>query len=173
MSSRKFFVLFFLCCSLPVAAAKLYLDSGWASHGSTNNKGRWLRQNIQLLEQDKTITQHWYLVYVQSDVCTQVCEKGLYTLQQVYTAFGRKQINIKPLVLSHYKFTQLENFPALEWKAKSQAITELENTLVVVNQHGLAILQYPVVDDMAHMMKTAKDIRADLRRLMSYDRGGF
>lgn len=173
MSSKKFFILFFMCCSLPVLAAKLYLDSGLASQGLTSNKGQWLQQNIQLPVQPDASSKHWYLMYVQSDTCTQLCEHALYTLQQIYTGLGRKQLQVRPLVLSKNKFIQLEKFPALEWQMEIKKVNELQSSLVIVNQQGLALLRYPVIDDMNQMAKTAKDVRADLRRLMNYDRGGF
>lgn len=172
MSSRKFLFLFFLCCGLPLAAAKLYLESGWFTQSETNNKGQWLKQDVQLLQANSNESRHWHLVYVQAGDCAQLCEHALYTLNQLYTGFGRKQVNIKPLVLSNNKLTQLSQFPSLNWQQESQSLAELQNTIVIVNQQGLALLSYPLTDDFNQMAKTAKDIRTDLIRLMSYDRGG-
>lgn len=172
MSSRKFLFLFFLCCSLPVVAAKLYLESGWLAKSETNNKGQWMQQEIKLLDVHSKESSHWHLVYVQAGDCTKICEHTLYTLQQLYTGFGRKQMNVKPLVLSNSKLNQLAQFPSLGWQQDAQPVTELQNTIVIVNQQGFALLRYPVTDDLNQMIKTAKDIRTDLIRLMSYDRGG-
>lgn len=172
MSSRKFLFLFFLCCSLPVVAAKLYLESGWLAKSETNNKGQWMQQEVKLLDIHSKESSHWHLVYVQAGDCTKTCEHTLYTLQQLYTGFGRKQMNVKPLVLSNSKLNQLAQFPSLGWQQNNQPVTELQNTIVIVNQQGFALLRYPITDDLNQMIKTAKDIRTDLIRLMSYDRGG-
>lgn len=173
MNSRHFWVLFLLCCGLPVIAAKLYLTSGWDEHNKTVNKGQWLDREIHLLKTDAEENHHWHLVYVTTqDECTNQCEQALYAMQQLYTGFGHKQINIKPWVISSTKFPQLGRFPSLSWQQQSTPIAELQNTIVIVNQQGLVLLRYTLGHDLTQMVSTARDIRTDLLRLMNYDRGG-
>lgn len=171
MTSRKFFTLFLLCALVPIIIAKISLSMGWFTAVNTN-KGEWLTQEIQLLPSAPVTSAHWRLVYVQAPDCLQMCDQALHTLQQVYMSFGRKQRNIKPLVLAEKIPSGLENFPAINWQAEFTPAQELQNHIVIVNQRGLVLLRYPVVRDAEAAANTAKDIRADLLKLINYDRGG-
>jgi hypothetical protein len=170
-STKKFFVLFFLCCSLPFIAAKLALQFSWFTAGATN-KGQWLEQGVQLFPVTNS-QQHWHLVYVQARECKSYCELALYTLQQIYTGFGRQQEQINPVILAEQAPKQLSNFPLVRWQTASLQLPELQDHIVIANQKGVAILRYPVLRDREHMLIVGKDIRSDLRRLMAYDRGGI
>lgn len=169
MTSRKFFTLFLLCALVPLLAAKISLAMGWFSHSSTN-KGEWLTREIQLLPNIPANAEHWRLAYVAPAGCDQVCEQALHTLQQLYIGLGRKQLNIKPLVLSQESPANLKHFPAIDWQRTPVPASELHNHIVIVNQHGLVLLRYPVTGDIESMRNTAKDIRTDLLKLMNYDR---
>ena len=178
MSSRKFFILFIACAAIPLIAAQLSLSMGWFQQASTN-KGQWLNHEIQLLPDTNSIAQqnadtnvHWHLVYVQANVCAQQCEQALFTLQQLYSGMGRKQLKIKPLIMAQQQPEQLTKFPAISWKLEPNAASELQNQIVIVNQRGLVLLRYPVADSPEHMRELAKDIRTDLLRLINYDRSG-
>jgi len=178
MSSRKFFILFIACAAIPLLAAQLSLSMGWFQQGSTN-KGQWLQHEIQLLPDTHSsapnnpdINVHWHLVYVQADVCDQQCEQALFTLQQLYSGMGRKQLKIKPLVMAQQQPEQLTKFPAIDWQREPSAASELQNQIVIVNQRGLVLLRYPVVENPEQMRDLAKDIRTDLLRLINYDRSG-
>lgn len=178
MSSRKFFILFIACAAIPLVSAQLSLSMGWFQQGSTN-KGQWLQHEIQLLPDASSpaannadINVHWHLVYVQAAVCDQQCENALFTLQQLYSGMGRKQVKIKPLVMAQQQPKQLNQFPAIGWRVEPDAASELQNQIVIVNQRGLVLLRYPVVDNPEQMRDLAKDIRTDLLRLINYDRSG-
>lgn len=171
MTSRKFFTLFLLCALIPLAAAKLSLSMGWFTQTSTN-KGEWLAHDIQLLSEVPAASEHWRLVYVQASDCQQVCDQALHALQQLYVGLGRKQRNIKPLVLAEKSPENLNRFPAVNWQAEFTPVEELQNHIVIVNQHGLVLLRYPIAGDADAIAKTAKDIRTDLLKLMNYDRSG-
>jgi len=175
MSSRKFFLLFIVCAAVPLLAAQLSLSLGWFKQGSTN-KGQWLQHEIQLLpdtgDPSTDSNVHWHLVYVQAAVCDQQCEQALYTLQQLYTGMGRKQLTVKPLVMAQQQPAQLNKFPAIAWQPEQNSVNELQNQIVIVNQRGLALLRYPVDGNPAHMRDLAKNIRTDLLRLINYDRSG-
>lgn len=179
MSSRKFFILFVVCAAVPLVAAQLSLSMGWFNQGG-NNKGQWLQHEIQLLPdashsvKDNSVDNaaHWHLVYVQAAVCDQQCEQALFTLQQLYAGMGRKQLKIKPLVMAQQQPSQLKQFPAIGWQPELNTAHELQNQIVIVNQRGLVLLRYPVVDSPEHMRDLARDIRTDLLRLINYDRSG-
>ena len=192
MSGRKFFVLFIVCAAVPLIAAQLSLSMGWFQQGGTN-KGQWLQHEIQLLPDayddaptraDSNVTvgglaensienkAHWYLVYVQAAACDQQCEQALFTLQQLYSGMGRKQLKVKPLVMAQQQPVQLNKFPAIDWQPEPSAANELQNQIVIVNQRGLVLLRYPVVESQEQMRELAKNIRTDLLRLINYDRSG-
>ncbi|WP_331345851.1 hypothetical protein [Cellvibrio sp. UBA7661] len=194
MNSRKFFLFFCLCAIVPLAAAKLSLSFGWFSH-SVTNKGIWMEKEIQLLPdmaslQHETLAStevHWRLVYVQAQTCDQLCEQALFTLQQLYSGFGRKQLKIKPLLLTPPQLNanqtvqlsslqlqpvQLQQRPDIEWQTASFVVPELQNHIVIVNQRGLVLLRYPITGSAEQMRDLAKDIRTDLMHLINYDRSG-
>lgn len=171
MNSRKFFSLFLFCALVPLAAAKLSLAMGWFSHDAVN-KGYWLEHDIELLPNAEAASPSWRLVYVAPDSCARACQQALYSLQQLYTGLGRKQLNMQALVMASQTPESLHEFSALHWLEKNTLAQELQNQIVIVNRDGLALLRYPVSDDSQQMQHIAKDIRTDLLRLMNYDRSG-
>src|SRR6187200_822866 len=104
-TNKFFFVLFFICCSLPFIAAKLALEFSWFTAGVTN-KGQWLEDSVQLFPATYK-QQHWQLVYVPTQKCNSSCELALYTLQQIYTGFGRQQDQLNLLVVADHAPSQL------------------------------------------------------------------
>lgn len=168
-SARKFLLWFFLCCSLPLVAAKLAVEFSWFT-GGINNKGQWLEQEIQLLSVSPG--PHWYLVYIPAHECDLSCEGSLSLLQQIHLSFGRQQQEIVPLILAAKAPPQLGYFPSLTWRAASAQSADLHNQIFIVNRKGIAILRYPAARDQQQMLSVGKDIRTDLRRLLAYDRGG-
>nr|WP_324259787.1 hypothetical protein [Cellvibrio fontiphilus] len=171
MNSRKFFSLFLLCALIPLAAAKLSLAMGWFSHHAVN-KGYWLEREIELLPDAEANAAAWRLVYVAPESCTAECQQALYSLQQLYTGLGRKQLKMQPLVMAQQTPDVLREFSSIHWLEKNILARELQNQIVIVNRDGLALLRYPVSEDSQHMQHIAKDIRTDLLRLMNYDRSG-
>lgn len=171
MTSRKFFSLFLLCALVPLSAAKLSLAMGWFSHHAVN-KGYWLEHEIELLPNAEANAAAWRLVYVAPETCAQACQQALYSLQQLYTGLGRKQLQIQPLVMAPQTPQGLHEFSALHWLEKNILAQQLQNQIVIVNRDGLALLRYPVSEDAQQMQHIAKDIRTDLLRLMNYDRSG-
>lgn len=171
MTSRKFFALFLGCALVPLVAAKVSLEMGLFSKTSVN-KGEWLEHEIQLLPAAQPLAAHWRLVYVRASDCNYECDQALHAMQQLYTGLGRKQLNIEPLFLSAKEIPEFKQFPAINVLIDTQPQAELDNQIVIVNQQGLVLLRYPVNGDSEQMKNVAKDIRADLLRLMNYDRRG-
>ncbi len=171
MTSRKFFSLFLLCALVPLAAAKLSLAMGWFSQHAVN-KGQWLDHELELLPDADVTTAAWRLVYVAPESCANDCQQTLYSLQQLYTGLGRKQINIQPLVMAKATPEILSEFSAIHWLETNSLARELQNQIVIVNRDGIALLRYPVSEDAQQMQHIASDIRTDLLRLMNYDRSG-
>jgi len=172
MKGKTFITLFFLCAFVPIALAKASLQFGWFAHGTTN-KGQWLRDNIQLLSATENGEAPWRLVYLPPAECKQQCDLALHLLQQLYIGLGYKQKNIEPLIVAEQSPAQLKRYPTIHWCVASEVATSLDNHIVIVNQQGVALLQYPVVGDEAALRVLAKNIRTDVLKLMNYDRGGL
>lgn len=174
MRGRTFFLLFFLCASIPFAAAKLSLSYGWFDTGATN-KGEWPEQEMQLIPPLSTGDMHWTVAYVTANKCAQECFSALTILQQLYTGLGRKQLGAQVVLVTsdatnaamvHTQFPVIKTNIA-EASAEKNIIA-LEHDFVIINQHGLVLLRYAFDDSMA--TQTAANIRSDLLRLINYDR---
>jgi len=170
LPKSQFLLLFFLCCTLPLLAAKLALSFGWFTAGATN-KGQWLEHEIQLFPASDA---RWHLVYIQSnrqqDDCNQRCELALYSLQQLYSGLGAHQARVDVRLVAAQKPEQLSQFPSVHWHMDAVVSEALVDQLVIVNPKGVALLSYPVAPDKAQLAVIAKRIRADLLHLLAYDR---
>lgn len=175
MSSRKFLALFLLCALLPLAAAWLALTQGWFA-GHASNRGQWLDHEVQVLPVSAGGDAHWRLAYVQPSDCDAACEAAveaaLHILQQLHAGLGRKQEQVRPVVVADASPAVLERFPSVRWEAAALADAALMRHIVIVNRAGLALLRYAVDADPAHAVQVAADIRSDLLRLLNYDRSG-
>lgn len=179
--SKLFLLGFFLCCSLPFMAAKLALEFSWFNAG-VGSRGQWLEREIQLLppavkpgyplSSAQASQQQWSLVYVQAQACDSGCERGLYTMQQLYLGLTGQQEKISLVILADKTPQQLNDFPAISWRPSSVSLDGLENQIFIVNQQGIAILRYSAAQDSQQILQLSRDIRKDLRRLLAFDRGG-
>ena len=164
MAKKKFLLLFLLCSLLPLAFAQALLSFGWFS-SATTNKGQWLSGEVSLLPA-ATDTAHWRLVYVtQTADCDQACQLAHYSMQQVYSALGRKQ---QYLTLWQSGGIAPQD---MQWQPNPVSATALQQQIVLVDMKGLALLAYPVSTEKEQMIKTAKAILTDLNKLLNYDRG--
>lgn len=165
MNKNKFLLLFILCCVLPLLAAKLVLELGWFNPGSAS-RGQWLQQEIYLLDDASKQPNHWRIAVVADECQQQRCQQALHTVQQLYLGLGRKQKQVQPVYVGQalpadYPVFQLQH---------TQAASLLQNQIILVDQQGLALLSYPMPEQAEQMAATAKAIRADLMKLLNYDR---
>lgn len=167
MNKNKFLLLFMVCCALPLVLAKAVLEFGWFNAGVTN-KGQWLEQEIYLLEEAATPPDHWRIAVV-AEQCDQVsCQQALHTVKQLYVGLGRKQQQVQPVLVGQELPADYPMFTLLQ--ATSAANLSLQNYIVLVDARGLALLRYPMPEQSTDMAATAKAIRADLMKLLNYDR---
>ena len=186
MSGRRFFLLFFLCAVVPFAAAKLSLSYGWFDSGATN-KGQWLEQEIQLIPALASGDMHWTVAYVTGEQCEKNCLETIGLLQQLYTGLGRKQLGAQALFITtnasnpgiipqHFSVINTvllahgntdNNIPGKNTISAEQ-LRLLEHHFVIINQHGLVLLRYPLSAQAP--AQVAADMRSDLLRLINYDR---
>ncbi len=171
MAKQKFISLFVLCCLLPLAAAWLVLTSGWYQ-GGVNSKGQWLAAEIRLLPAVPATAPHWRLVFVAPASCQQYCAQTLQLMTQIHTALGRKQQQLSLLVVAAELPSGLAAGLPKGVQFQQSDVTGLQiGSLVLVEQQGLALLQYPLPMQPQQFPLTGKAVMADLKKLMNYDRG--
>lgn len=169
MAKQKFIGLFVLCCLLPLAAAWLVLTSGWYQ-GGVNSKGQWFATEIRLLPAVPATAPHWRLVFVAPASCQQSCAQTLQLMTQIHTALGRKQQQLSLLVVATELPSGLaEGLPKGVQFQQSDVSGLQIGSLVLVEQQGLALLQYSPQPQQLPLM--GKAVMADLKKLMNYDRG--
>jgi hypothetical protein len=93
-------------------------------------------------------------------------------MQQIYMGLGRQQDQVHVLIVADKTPAQLPHYATVHWQKNNIQRPDLQDHILIVNQQGLPILRYPAIQDSEKMLIVARDIRADLRRLMAYDRGG-
>lgn len=167
MNKNKFLLLFILCCGLPLLAAKLVLELGWFNPGSSS-QGQWLEQEIYLLNDASKQPDHWRIAVVSEQCVQQRCQQALHTVKQLYLGLGRKQKQVQPVFVGQELPAEYPMFR--QQQAQSELGQQLQNHIVLVDQHGLALLRYPMPEQAEQMAVTAKAIRADLMKLLNYDR---
>ena len=167
MNKNKFLLLFILCCALPLALAKLVLELGWFSPGSSS-QGAWLEQEIYLLDDASARQDHWRIAVVAAACDQKSCQQALYTVKQLYTGLGRKQNQVQTVYVGQQLPADYANFPQSD--VTNAATAALQNQIVLVDQRGLVLLRYPMPEQAEQMAATAKSIRSDLMKLMNYDR---
>lgn len=167
MNKNKFLLLFIVCCALPLVLAKAVLAFGWFNAGVTN-KGQWLEQEIYLLEDMSQQPDHWRIAVV-ADQCDQlICQQALHTVKQLYVGLGRKQNQVQPVLVGQ---VLPANYPMFMLHQVTPALNPaLQNYIVLVDARGLVLLRYPMPELPTDMALTAKAIRADLMKLLNYDR---
>ncbi|MDX3772692.1 hypothetical protein QE250_01025 [Chromatiaceae bacterium AAb-1] len=167
MNKYKFLLLFILCCALPLAAAKVVLEFGWFSAGFSS-KGEWLEQEVFLLPDAHQQVDHWRIAVVPALACDSPCQQALYTVRQLYTGLGRKQTQVQPVLVN-------AELPAdyLMFESQKALVPQLDGLagyILLIDQQGLALLRYPMPAEKSQMAPTAAAIRADLLKLLNYDR---
>lgn len=171
LTAKKIMALILLSFITPIILAKLALSFSLFTPGVTN-KGQWLTQEIKVLPDDM-LTHQWYLVYVQPMACKANCELIFYGLEQLYKGLGAKQSQLCVLVMGNKPSPQLAQFSLLAWRSIGGPLAELQGRILLVNKSGIAILAYPAPESRQEMLTMDKDIRADLQRLMAFDRGSL
>ncbi|WP_339050863.1 hypothetical protein [Rickettsiella endosymbiont of Xylota segnis] len=157
-------------------------NPGWLQH-KTINRGTLISSNLNLLQiklnPDKStlpsFKHNWFLFYLATAPCRELCKKNLHTMRQITVALGkyRHQVcygsilvkenssNIYPFIhqdvgLQNYTISKLEfkkNFSALNFR-------NLREAYFIADPVGKIILYYPSYVD-------GEDIYQDLMRLLT------
>lgn len=169
MSKNKFLALFLVFCFLPLLLAKLALHFDWFE-GGTVSQGEWLQEEIFALPALEAHEKVWRLAVVPAGTCDELCEQGLYLVQQMFIGLGRKQAQVQPLLASAEPITELkQRFPVFTWQQATNH-SEIDNFIVIIDVQGLVLLRYPLSSDELSQADIARHIRSDLLKLMNYDR---
>ena len=171
MNKKLFLSLFLLAALVPLAAAKLALAMGWFSDSGIN-RGQWLTEEIYPIKLSGDAVHKWHLVYSLSQNCATECHAAAYTLQQFFTGLGAKQDRLDISLIGPLAPAWINNYPDLHWQASSELPNIAENKILLLNPQGLALLAYDF-SATADLSQVAKDMRADLLRLLKYDREGL
>lgn len=166
MNKNKFLILFILCCASPLILAKLVLEFGWFNAGSSS-RGSWLQEEVFLLPATQNSTKSWRVAVI-AEECDEVCLQALHTVKQLYIGLGRKQNQVQPIYVGN---SQVVDYPMFQQLHVATTLSSpLQQKIIIVDQQGLALLSYTLPAVADEMAVTAKAIRADLMKLMNYDR---
>lgn len=169
MGKHKFLSLFGLVFLLPVVLAYTFLKMGWF-HAGVTNQGRWFTHETKLLAPITSGAAHWRLVYALPSSCEAACTQVLQLMQNIQLALGRKNVQLDLVLLASHK-------PILALPAQMQVVQQRvpaeisDKQLILVEQQGLALLDYPLPQNQTQLPMLGKALLADLQKLMKYDRG--
>lgn len=168
MGKHRFLSLFALVSLLPVLLAFILLKAGWFQSGVTNH-GRWFEQEIRLLQPIAPGAAHWRLVYALPANCTEHCAQVLQLMHNIQLALGRKNAQLDLVVLASQP--PVVALPAGIALLSPAEFKLTDQQLVLVEQQGLALLDYPLPAENHALPMLGKALLADLQKLMKFDRG--
>ncbi|TKB56252.1 hypothetical protein [Ferrimonas aestuarii] len=180
MNSRNRYTLLILSGVFiaPVLLAYLYLSQGWYQGGVTNKGTLLANTNYHTFNQANPAEQHWQLLTLLPSDCRQVCEDTLTAMQQTLLALGREQDRLVPVVFHEQQVdTKLEQHLSarrfeFEVANGATATALAPYNLVIVDPMGQWVMAYPLVEDKEQQILQAKDVLADLRKLLKLSRIG-
>ncbi|MCC5852259.1 MAG: hypothetical protein JJU30_05445 [Alkalimonas sp.] len=171
MNKTKFLSIFLPICLLPLLLAKLALHFEWFE-GGTASQGEWMPEEVFVLPGLEAHEKVWRLAVIPANDCTERCQQGLHTVQQLFIGLGRKQVQVQPWLLSTEPAdTILQQYPVFQQQpGANSSHAAVQNYIVIVDVQGLALLRYPLPNDEQLPADIARAIRSDLLKLMNYDR---
>lgn len=175
--SRLALVAVVVAFLIPVLIAKLVLDNHWYQGGVTN-EGAMLVPPLELNDQiNQSLPPKWRLGYIAVNGCDASCEQALYALNQTDIAVGRESDRVQPIVLTNGDLDfDLDRVPMLQEVVNPELVTALAdvppNRIFVIDPLGNVILHYEVFADEEKMRSEAKNMLADLRKLLKLSKIG-
>lgn len=170
---------------VPLVVAALALQLQWYQPGSAN-RGQWMASTIisPQLQTHQGLPEGWKLVYNLPSDCTLHCQNLLQNMADGYATLGRKQVQVKLLILANAEHSTLQGkrslpaelSPSLLSKFSFVALPEhihkqlSANGLYIVDQQGQFILRYAVGDEPFNYAQLTRDWLADMKRLLSFSR---
>lgn len=178
--NRKLFIGIFLCFAIPLASAKIILDMGWYNPGVTN-KGELIDPPAELSEQENNqLPETWRLVFAVAENCDQICENGLYVINQTHLALGRERSRVTPVAAQQQQ--QVSNLPELSPDSQMQylAVTDTyqqladlgPNSMFIIDPNGFVVMHYVIGQDREQAIQKGRDMLDDLKKLLKMSRVG-
>lgn len=170
---------------LPLIMAALALKLEWYQSGSAN-RGQWMSSTIisPQLQTHQGLPEAWKLVYNLPSNCALHCQNLLQNMADGYATLGRKQVQVKLLLLANAESSTLRNESPLPAELSASLLSGLSavvlpehihkqlsaNDLYIVDQQGQFILRYAVGDEPFNYAQLTRDWLADMKRLLSFSR---
>ncbi|PTC00697.1 hypothetical protein C9975_06080 [Thalassospira xiamenensis] len=162
---------------VPVIIAKLVLDNHWYQGGVTN-EGAMLVPPIELSDQlNQSLPPKWRIGYVAGAQCDADCQQALYALNQTDIAIGRESDRVQPIVLTNGDLDfDLSQVPMVQELVNPDLESALQGVptkrIFIIDPLGNVILHYEVFADEEKMRSEAKNMLADLRKLLKLSKIG-
>nr|WP_284676485.1 hypothetical protein [Vibrio sinus] len=162
---------------LPVIVAKLILSNNWYQSGVTNN-GELFEPSVSFKSlglQNPLQSQTWQLGFVVPEKCDRFCGQQLYLLGQSYTALGKYQARVTPVVfLSPTSDVSVKKDYPFKFIDVSNAFTSQvhDSEYVIVDPLGQLVMRYPKPDNANMLVSQSKGLLADLKKLLKLSRVG-
>lgn len=179
--NKMMLVLLFTAFAVPVLLAKLALEFDYFNKASTN-KGQLLSPVIDTSSFYTLEQPSWQIAYFHKGECDASCDNAMYSLSQVWSALGKHRDRVTPMVLhSQAKALQqqLAQYPVLKTKQleasaleQHQQYLQSETGVYIIDTLNQAVLFYPVTADKNETVMIARDVLADLRKLLKLSRIG-
>lgn len=174
--SRATLIGVVLAFLVPVIGAKLVLDQHWYQ-GAATNKGVMLVPPVELGELKQQLPEGWVIALPAPSGCQQRCQQGLYAMNQLDIALGKETDRANPVVIyaEQHPF-DLSQVPVVTG-VDSPELLALFNTLpseqlFIIDPLGNIVLHYPLYADEQKMRLEAKNLLADLRKLLKLSKIG-
>ncbi len=165
---------------LPLIAAKLVLTLHWYDAGVTN-KGNLLDPPISISAIDNAqLPDTWRIGILVPEFCAAACEHGLYVINQSYHALGRLQERVsaigiqadtQPIANAHLPAQSTLHLVFLP--NAYQHLAELPaGSIFIMDPVGNVMLWYEGSDEREQMIMQARDLLADLKKMLKLSRVG-
>ncbi|WP_394129225.1 hypothetical protein [Shewanella maritima] len=176
--SRKSLLLLLAVFILPIAAAKLVLSFDLYQGGATN-KGQLFDNNMsyQSLNMENPSPQHWQVVFLMPQRCTEQCQERLYILNQSYIALGKGRDRVTPVIATTASsdtgaLSELNiDFATVKASPEFAQLLTQQN-MIIIDPLGSLVMDYPAVQGQQQNIALGKSMIADLRKMLKLSRVG-
>lgn len=171
---RAVLILLIVMFAIPAIAAKIILTQNWYQAGVTN-KGELIEPKLtyQMLSIDTPSDKAWHFGYVLPQECGDLCQSQMHLLLQSYTALGKYQKRVKPVLFVTTKNANLiESDAFLIISVEDNFLQQIpESNLVIVDPLGQLVMTFSSVQK-GELIDQSKRVLSDFRKLLKLSRVG-
>lgn len=175
---RVILVAIILLFLIPAIAAKLILSQHWYQSGVTN-KGVLIepRRTYPMLDVPMPTNATWHMGMVIPEQCNELCKQQVYLLNQSYTALGKYQSRVEPVLYISDKsdISELSNMgdAFTTVKVTDNFVRYVQSSeYVLVDPLGQLVMKYPSQSSESALFQQHKELLADFRKLLKLSRVG-